>query len=198
MSIRPLLGTDGGVRGRMRTAQRKRPSFGAVVSRSGSETSIVCGRHITFIPESWKVDAVIARRGRGWGRSARGCHREALGTKRRKDQPWRRVLRPRCRPLRDQQSANGCVAQLGPRRLGLPERPGEIDLNPLAVWELKLDVVPAGHEVAVPIGLRDPDAVPVTGPSWTAVVPPACPHRAKLLLGPQGLSGRRRTGARAI
>ena len=89
-------------------------------------------------------------------------------------------------PLRDQPSSDGRVAQLCALRLGLPERPSEIDLNPLAIGELKLDVVPAGHEVAVPVGLRDPDAVPGTGTPWTAVVPPACLHCAKLPPGSHG------------
>jgi len=82
--------------------------------------------------------------------------------------------------LRDQPSADGRVAQLCIRCLGLPERPSEIDLNPLAIGELNLDVDPARYEVAVPVGLRDPDAVPGSGAPWTAVVPPACLHCAKL------------------
>ncbi len=52
--------------------------------------------------------------------------------------------------------------------------------------ELELDVAPAGHEEAVPVGLRDPDAVPGTGTPWTAVVPPACLHCAKLPPAPHG------------
>ena len=89
-------------------------------------------------------------------------------------------------PLRDEPSADGCVAQLGTLRLGLPERPGEFDPDPLAVGELELDGVPAGHEVTVPVGLRDPDSVPGTGTPWTAVVPPACLHCVKLPVGPDG------------
>ena len=99
-----------------------------------------------------------------------------LGTEWREDEPWRGAFRPRCSPLRDQPLANGRVAQFGTWCLGLPERPSEIDLSPLAIGELKLDVVPAGNEVAVPVDLRDPDAIPGTGTPWTPVVPPACLH----------------------
>jgi hypothetical protein len=118
--------------------------------------------------------------------SARRHQRETLGTERREDEARRRAFRPRCQPLRNHPSANGRVAQLGTRSLGLPERPGEIDLNPLAIRELELDVAPAGHEVAIPVGLRDRDAVAITGTSWTAVVPPDCVHGGKLQVGPHG------------
>jgi hypothetical protein len=118
------------------------------------------------------------------GRSARRRHREAFWAEWSEDQLWRRALRPGCRPMCDQPSTDGSVAQLGTLRFGFPERPSEFDPDPLAVGELELDGVPAWHEVAVPVGLRDPDSVPGTGTPWTAVVPPECPHRVTLPVGP--------------
>ena len=134
------------------------------------------------------------RRGR-LSRSVRGSHREPFWTEWHEDEPWRRVLRPRCCAFREEPSSNDRMAQLGKRCLGLPERPRQIDLYPLAIGELELDTVPAGHEVAVSVGLRDPDAVPVTGTPWTAVMPPACLHCTTLLVG---LHGCRAALARAL
>ena len=119
-------------------------------------------------------------------RSVRGRHREQFGTEWHEDEPWRRALRPRCCTLREHPSANDLVAQLGTRFLGLPERPRQSDLGPLAIGELELDTFPARHEVAVSVGLRDPDAVPGTGTPWTAVMPPACLHCTKLSVGLRG------------
>jgi hypothetical protein len=84
-------------------------------------------------------------------RSAQGRDRENLGTKWLEGQPRWRAFWPWRHTLCNQPSPDGSSSQLGARRLGLPERPSEIDLDPLAIGKFELDPVPARHEVAVPV-----------------------------------------------